>query len=275
MRSISALSTLVASAAATGVLLPLYTYPSAVYNDGAADWDPAFNAIEAYPSFDWLAVIDPGNGPGPTYEPGNDDINYISGVSQLNDFSNVKTIGYVRTFYSTSPLAELEHNITVWHDWSNYTESNIGVKGLFFDETSDDYDYLSTAIAFARQTFADQGDITVICNFGATAATKYYDICDVVIAFESYLNNADAPQYKSETTLEANIPTGYESQAAIIVHDFTGTAYDGSTADASLLSTYIDTIKSYGVGWAYFCSADYSSITTAPATVGQLAEDLA
>lgn len=277
MRSSSILSSvasLVASASATGVLLPLYVYPAAVYNDGAANWRPVFDAVSAHSNVPWMVVVDPHNGPGLSGLPGDNDLNYISGVAQLNSYSNVKTIGYVRTNYATSPMDELKKNITQWHDWSNYSGADIAVDGIFFDESIDNFSYLNEAITFARTTFGST-PITTICNFGAAAPAEYYSICDIVVAFESCLNCADAPQYKSQATISANIPSGYEPFASIIVHDFAGTAYDGTTADASLLAYYLNTLKSSNVGWAYFCSAGYDSITTAPATVGQVAQDLA
>lgn len=71
------LTSLVVSASATGVLLPLYVYPSSVWNDGAANWKPAFDAISSHFSVPWLVVVNPGNGPGATGQPGNGDENYI------------------------------------------------------------------------------------------------------------------------------------------------------------------------------------------------------
>ncbi|CAM1507728.1 Fc.00g045760.m01.CDS01 [Cosmosporella sp. VM-42] len=266
------LTSLVASASATGYLLPLYVYPSAVWNDGAANWKPALDAISSHSSVPWLVVVNPGNGPGATGQPGNGDQNYISGVSQLNSHTNVKTVGYVRTNYGTSSLDELKANITTWSKWSTYTAANVAVKGIFFDETIENFNYLNEAITFARQSFSTP--ITTICNFGAKAAAEYYGICDVVIAFESYLNHVDTPQYKSQTTLDSNVPQGYESQAAILVHHFTGSAFDGSAATTSLLSNYISVIKKDGIGWCYFGSGDYDTITTTPATVGEVAKDL-
>lgn len=268
-------STLLSTVSATGGLLPLYLYPSAVWNDGAALWKPAIDAIAAYPSVQWLAVVNPHNGPGLSGLPGDNDVNYISGVSQLNAHSNVKTIGYVRTQWSTSSMDELKKNITTWKNWSTYTASNIGVRGIFFDEASDNYAYLSQAVNFARSTFGST-PITTICNFGTTAPATYYNLCDVVIAFESCLNCSEGPQYKDQATITANIPTSVRSKAAIIVRNFFGTAYDGSAANAALLTKYISTIKSNAVGWAYLTSStDYRDITTAPGNVGANAKALA
>ncbi|KAI0554033.1 Spherulation-specific family 4-domain-containing protein [Xylaria curta] len=259
------------SVAATGVLLPLYTYPSAVYNDGAANWKPALDAIAASSAVPWLVVVNPGNGPGQTGQPGNGDVNYISGVSQLNAQPNVQTIGYVRTNYGTSPQAELQANVSNWASWASYSESNIGVDGIFFDESNaTDFEYLNTAITYARTAFGSKKIVT-ICNFGSAAPDEFFNICDVAIIFESFLNNRDAPAYMGEETIDANTPDGYEAQAAVIVHDFVGIAADGRTADTALLGSYVQEAKDYGLGWLYFCSGGYDSITTAPATIGALA----
>jgi len=273
------LASIIVHASATGILLPLYVYPSLNFNDGAALWQPAISAMSSHSTVPWLVVVDPQNGPGATGQPGNADTNYISGVSQLNALPNVRTIGYVRTNYATSPFAELQANITTWKNWDT-SSSNISVDGIFFDESStSNFTYLSQATSFARSAFGTKA-ITTICNFGARAEANFYSICDVVIAFESCLNCKDAtgaqlPQYESQTTISANIPSGLQGQAAILVHDFSGTAEDGSTADAALLQQYVHTLAADGVGWCYFGSAGYNNITTAPATVGALAADVA
>ncbi|KAJ4214318.1 hypothetical protein FSOLCH5_010993 [Fusarium solani] len=254
------------STAATGVLLPLYVYPSQEAGDGAVDWNPVFEAISSNVNIPWLVVVDPLNGPGASGKPGNDDINYIDGTSKLNSYSNVKTIGYVRTNYGQAPLDELKANITTWSNWGTYASADVGVDGIFFDESSANFDYLNEAITFARNTFSKS--ITTICNFGSRAETEYYSICDVVIAFESCLNCADGPPYESQKTLSSNIPAGYESKAAVILNRLTGTSVDGKEANRGLISEYVETMKESGLGWYYFTSADYNTIDAEPATVG-------
>lgn len=234
------------STAATGVLLPLYVYPSQEAGDGAVDWNPVFEAISSNVNIPWLVVVDPLNGPGASGKPGNDDINYIDGTSKLNSYSNVKTIGYVRTNYGQAPLDELKANITTWSNWGTYASADVGVDGIFFDESSANFDYLNEAITFARNTFSKS--ITTICNFGSRAETEYYSICDVVIAFESCLNCADGPPYESQKTLSSNIPAGYESKAAVILNRLTGTSVDGKEANRGLISEYVETMKESGLG---------------------------
>ncbi|KAK7404034.1 hypothetical protein QQX98_010207 [Neonectria punicea] len=269
----SALASFVSSASATGILLPLYVYPSTEWNDNAANWKPVVTAVQAHANIDWTIIINPYNGPGLSGKPGDDDINVISGVSQLNANENVNTVGYVRTNYATSPMDELKANITNYASWASYSDADIGIHGIFFDESSADFDYLNEAITFARGAF--EGSITTICNFGVKAAEEYYGICDIVVAFESCLNCANLPQYKGQETLDANFPSGYESQGAVIVNRFTGQDFEGKTASAALLTSYAQTISGDGIGWYYFCSADYNDITTTPATVGQNADSLA
>ncbi|KAI9167891.1 Galactose oxidase [Paramyrothecium foliicola] len=264
---------LLVSVSATGILLPLYVYPSAVWNDNAANWQTVISAASSYPQNSWLAVVNPDSGPGGSGQPGNNDINYISGVSQLNALSNVKTVGYVRTDYSTSPMTQLKSNITNYKNWATYQGADLAIDGIFFDESSNNYAYLSEAVTFARQTFPNP--ITIICNFGVVAADTYYDLCDVVVAFESCLNCQGAPPYLSQATLNANFPTARRPKGAVIVNRFTGTASNGSPANVALLDSYINTIVSNEIGWFYFTSGDYDTITTAPATVQQLAQSLA
>lgn len=268
------LTSLVTVASSTGLLLPLYVYPSAVWNDGAAKWTPVFNAIQAQPNLPWLVVANVDSGPGGSRKPGNEDVNYIAGVSKLNSYKNVKTIGYVRTDYARSPMNDLKANMTAWSGWSTYTASNIAVNGIFFDEcTGDNLNYLTEAITFARSAF--KNPITVVCNFGVKASADYYRICDVVIAYESSLNAPNAPPYQGKTTLQNNVIAGSESKAAIIVNFFTGNAVDGSVANTQLLSSYMKVISAFKLGWCYFTSADYDEINMAPASIGEVAKSLA
>lgn len=280
---------LVASTSATGILLPLYTYPAIDYNDGASAWAPVRDAITANPSVEWQVVVNPHNGPGLSGLPGDNDVNYINGTAQFNALPNVRTIGYVRTLNGAAPLAEVQANITAWSAWNSYAASNISVHGIFFDEAIEpsgisdgsNLEYLTSATNFARQAFSSTPIVT-ICNFGAKPDARYYTICDEIVVFESCLgNNAGdpacttaplPPQYQDQATIDANIPDATKAgQAAVIVHDFVGTTYNGQPADVSTLKGYVTTLKSNSVGWAYFCSSGYGTVTAAPVTVGALA----
>lgn len=283
---------LAVGASATGILLPLYLYPSAIYNDGAANWKPVYDAIINNPSVNWQVVINPHNGPGLSGLPGDNDLNYINGTAQFNSLPHARTIGYVRTLNGASPLSEVEANITIWATWNSYTSSNISIYGIFFDEAIEpsgvsdgsNLAYLTNATSFARKAFGSTPIVT-ICNFGAKPDSRYYSICDEIIVFESCLDNNAGnsvcttaplpPQYENQTTISANIPdTTYANQAAIVVHDFVGITYDGKQANTTTLDSYVSTLKANSVGWAYFCSLNYSSVTFGPATVGVFASSV-
>lgn len=255
---------LAAGVSSTGVILPLYLYPSTTWNDGAANWSPAFKAMADYPSLQWLAVVNVASGPGPTYMPGNNDINYIAGVSKLNSYPNVKTIGYVRTDYAKAPMAEITKNITTWANWASYSASNISIHGLFIDESSN-LAYMTNVTAFARNAFGSK--ITIYCHFGAQAPADFYKICDAVGSFESYAS------YLSTQTMQNTIPAGFASQAGIIIHHFAGKTADGITADINSLNSYIQGMVKGGLGWLYFCTDYFTSMSLGPATVGQVATD--
>ncbi|KAK1764980.1 Spherulation-specific family 4-domain-containing protein [Phialemonium atrogriseum] len=270
----------------TGILLPLYIYPSDTFKDGAARWKPAFDAIEANPGVQWRVVINPANGPGPTFQPGNNDENYIDGTAKFNTYPSVETIGYVRTDYGQSPVSEVKANITAWANWATYATADISVKGIFFDEAGasdgSNLAYLSDVISFARLAFTTP--IAAICNFGARPADEYYSVCDVAIVFESCLDHGSGPEacltaaeYGNQMTISANIPdAAHRSAAAIIVHDFAGTAADGQAADEATLESYIHTLKANGVGWGYFTTQGYEDgITAPPASIANVARFMA
>ena len=70
------------------VMIPLYFYP----DDGATAWNPVFSAISSHPKVQFQVIINPDSGPGSGQYP---DVNFITGVSKLNSYKNVKLVGYV------------------------------------------------------------------------------------------------------------------------------------------------------------------------------------
>ena len=291
MKALLGLSALASTASATGILIPLYVYPSAVFNDGAANWQPVRDAIQAHPDVPWQVVINPDSGPGGTRQPGNGDTNYISGVSQFNALSTtgfpVTTVGYVHISNGNANESEVEANITTWRDWSTHTPENASVQGIFFDEAIEapgaeagaNFDYLNRVISFARSAFSSP--ISVICNFGTKPADSYYSICDIVIAFEScFANNAGdgcaavgVPEYLNQTTIDQYVPSpANRPQAAVLVHDYNGTNQEGDTANLATLASDVQTLKANNVGWLYFVTGGFDNITLPPANVTNLAD---
>lgn len=283
MKPLLYLSALASAVSATGILLPLYIYPSQNFSDGAFYWRPGFAAIEDNPGVSWQVVIDPNDGPGNSGLPGDNDVNYKYGVNRLNGYRtsgqhNLTVSGYVHVGYSLIPEEAVRNNITIWNSWSTDTAEDVSVQGIFFDESpiaAENFTYMDDLISFARTTF--QTPITVICNFGNTPAHEYYTICDILITFESGLNLPAAPgnqpnPYRNQSTIDERIPdVSDRPKAAVIVHDFHGTTVDGQPADEATLASYIHTLKINEVGWTYFVTSDYNNFTTPPADITTLA----
>lgn len=254
-------------ASATGILLPLYVYPT------EANWKPVYDSIAAYKKIPWTIVINPGNGPGATRQPGNGDANYITGTSKLNSYSNVETVGYVRTNWAATPIETVKADLDVWASWSSYKSADLEMRGIFFDEAGSDYNYLQQATAYARQVLGR--DTTIVCNFGTKFDAKFYNICDIGVVFESCLNCGDGVPFNGQTTVDEYVPKNYAADSAIIVRGFSGVGIDSQAADVNLLKSHIKTIVNNKVGQLYFCSAGYDDITTAPASLTQVAQSLA
>ncbi|KAI4218048.1 MAG: hypothetical protein L6R36_009153, partial [Xanthoria steineri] len=110
------------------ILLPLYLYPGT----SASTWSNVTAAIAANPTVQWQVIVNPNSGPG-AYPP---DANYIAALSKLNSYRNVATLGYVATNYGRIPYATLTSQIDVYARWATYTQANIAVDGVFFDEVN-------------------------------------------------------------------------------------------------------------------------------------------
>lgn len=94
--------------------------------------------ISAHPDVNFTVVINPGNGPGPDALP---DANYTSEVPKLASFENVRLLGYVYTSYGKRNVSAIRKDIQTYADWpTNSSNPNLAVRGIFFDETPQQYD---------------------------------------------------------------------------------------------------------------------------------------
>jgi hypothetical protein len=85
-----------------------------------------------------VVIVNPHDGPGMS-DPF--DANYAREIPRLNALSTVTTLGYVKTNYGKRPLNEVETDIEAYAGWAKHFEtSDLGVKGIFFDETPNLYD---------------------------------------------------------------------------------------------------------------------------------------
>jgi hypothetical protein len=217
------------------ILLPLYVYP----NSDASAWSAVTTAVTAYPSVQWQIVINPDSGPGSTQYP---DSNYIAGISELNGYDNVQTLGYVDTNFTSRPYTDVQSDINTYAGWANYADADIGVDGIFFDDvttgtTSADYTYMRNASNYAYDTIPT--DTTyVIFNPGTLSPTQYFDYADTIVEFENTYAN-----YEGQTTV-STFPDGYLYQSAILIHDTPTTTTN--------VQTPVDTMYTDGIGAVYY-----------------------
>ncbi|CAL8581170.1 hypothetical protein XPA_006873 [Xanthoria parietina] len=215
------------------ILLPLYLYPGT----SASAWSNVTATIAANPTVQWQVIVNPNSGPG-TYPP---DANYIAALSKLNSYRNVVTLGYVATNYGRIPYATLTSQIDLYARWATYTQANIAVDGVFFDEVNNTaasavYTYYRRAAAYV--TTKIPSDVTpVVFNPGASTPAQLFDYADTVVQFENPFS-----AYQDGATIGTFQP-GFNDQTAIIVHS------TPSTAD---LKSLVRTMVQQGIQAVYF-----------------------
>ena len=172
------------------ILLPLYVYPG----PSASAWSNVTAAIAAYPQVQWRVIVNPSSGPGSTTYP---DSNYITGLSSLNSYANVITLGYVDTNYSKRAYSAVVSDVAVYANWAGYSQANISVGGIFFDDvvgagppapTKDVLTYYHNVSAYAYANVPS--DVTpVVFNPGSLGPQQLFASCDDMVEFESPLSS--------------------------------------------------------------------------------------
>lgn len=217
-------------------------------------WNPLFSALDSFPSLQVIVIIDPLNGPGADALP---DSNYIAGISFLNAYSNVRTIGYVRSTKGARPISEYQADIDKYANWDSLASADISMHGIFIDEANNDpaaLQYYADFSSYAHQRFPD-ADAVVVQNPGVTTPQTFFDTMptDVFVTFENFASQMWAPFTIFTDPLYANTP--HERQAAIF-HDF-----GGSTTD---LVNITDTVGETAAMRYIFVTtqSDYNSFST-------------
>lgn len=199
------------------ILLPLYVYP----DSSATAWSNATAAIHAYPNVQWQVIVNPDSGPGTTASSPS-DANFITGISKLNSYPNVKTLGYVDTKYTSRAYSAVVSDIDVYASWAGYADADISIDGIFFDDvnnTASDaiYTYMDNAAAYARTT-VPSSVTPIVFNPGSLAPTTLFDYCDTMVEFENEFS-----AYENDKTI-ATIPGADRDRSAILVYSTPGTA---------------------------------------------------
>ena len=157
-------ATSAAVAPATGIMIPLYTYPGSTWSTVAA-------VKQANPGVPIIAIINPNSGPGASADP-----NYVSGIKSLQA-AGVTVLGYVPTGYTARSLSQVESMVMDYKNWYPVT-------GIFFDEmanTAGNEGYYSALNAFAKS----QGFTYTVGNPGADTIPSYVGTVDTIVIYEN------------------------------------------------------------------------------------------
>ncbi|KAL6713717.1 hypothetical protein ACLMJK_008209 [Lecanora helva] len=193
----------------------------------------------------WQVIINPNSGLGTTSYPS--DQNYVTGISKLNSYPNVITLGYVDTAYGTRAYSSVISDINVYAHWASYTKANISIGGIFFDDVIGPNAATQNSVTYYRNissyAYAQvPSDVTpVVFNPGMLGPQKLFSYCDLMVEFESPIVD-----YHNDTTIKT-LPNGYQGQSAIIVYN---------TTTATDVKSLVHTMAGGGVGAVYF---DYGS----------------
>src|SRR3989454_1547109 len=149
----------------SGIVIPLYTYPT----DGS--WSASLQAKKAHPNVPIIAIINPSDGPG-----GSSDSNYVQGVKNFQA-AGIIVIGYVATGYASHGMSDLDAQISRYKNWYS-------VNGIFFDEMANNQgneNYYSTLNTYVKSL----GMTHTRGNPGTTPGKAYLGPRDPTIIYES------------------------------------------------------------------------------------------
>ncbi|KAL8690233.1 MAG: hypothetical protein Q9218_004271 [Villophora microphyllina] len=207
---------------ALDILLPLYLYPS----DGATAWSDILSTIASHSAVQFIVVVNPNSGPGTSSYP--TDQNIISGISKMNSYPNVHTVGYVLTGHGSRNTTTVKADVDVYASWASYSDANIAIGGIYFDEVSSEttqvnYDYYNTTATYARSKIPGG---QVVFNPGYRAPEQLFEFCDTMVEFEDTL-----AVFQNQSILQ-QIPDAYKRQSAVQILNTTEGTDVGSLISA-------------------------------------------
>src|SRR5713101_2724080 len=153
-----------AASSNSGIVIPLYTYPT----DGS--WAATLQARNAHPNVPIIAVINPNNGPD-----GSSDSNYVQGVKNFQA-AGIIVLGYVATGYASHGMSDLDAQIRSYWNWYR-------VNGIMFDEMSNvqgNENYYSTLNTYVKSL----GMTMTMGNPGTSVPSSYIGTLDSLCIFE-------------------------------------------------------------------------------------------
>lgn len=148
----------------TGVLIPLYTYPT------DSTWQSVINEKNLHPSVKIIVIANPASGSGSSK-----DNNYVNGIKNMQS-AGVIVIGYVWTNYGNRDSNDAKTEISNYRNW-------YGVNGIFLDGMSGSSSaYYSNLNSYAKSL----GMTIVVANPGSEVSSAMISSVDVINIYESH-----------------------------------------------------------------------------------------
>jgi hypothetical protein len=157
----------------TGVLVPLYVYPTDVHKN------PTYNRLmdlrRRYETVPMWVIVNPASGPG-----NQADANYARAIDRLCGAGCV-VLGYVTTRYGKRAEAHVRSDIDQW------LKLYPRIQGIFFDEMRYEDTEAAAAYQAALNRYAhDAGCWRTVANPGADTPGRYFaaEAADVIVIHE-------------------------------------------------------------------------------------------
>lgn len=116
-----------------------------------------FDRLQAYPLVQFLVIVNPNSGPGSNNTL--NDPNFVREIPRLNSYPNVRTIGYVRTGWTTRNMSLVLDDVATYASWEStpnpYHNGTFALNGIFYDEAPNNYtdagqQYMNTIDAYVK-----------------------------------------------------------------------------------------------------------------------------
>ncbi|KAL4874592.1 Spherulation-specific family 4 [Aspergillus karnatakaensis] len=211
----------------SSVMFPLYIYP-----ETNSTWGPLYDAIQTHPELKFVVIVNPQSGPGSSETP---DEAYQLAIRQLDSYSNVQKVGYVRTDYARRNVSEVLADVARYSDWHSQS-ADLAMAGIFFDESPHQYaeataDYLNRINLAVKNATGLQEDRMVIHNPGTIPDARLaVPNTDVTVVFEQaydHYRNSQEAELKAQKDADRDtwayifhsVPTMSNSSLEHFVHD--------------------------------------------------------
>ena len=186
----------------------------------------------------------------------------MNNVARVKQHKNVKAIGYVHVEYGDASPNTIESNITSYASWSSYTQRNIGLSGIFFDEAPSDNNQTDIEYMSSLASFAKSKGLSIIYNNPGTQveSSSYFQSATTIVQAEWYYSEWITKSVDELKTWFSK--NGVVSKSAAIVQNVQA---DKDTSIESIYKSIVKTATDVGLGAVYITSdVDYQVLSKVP-----------